>query len=240
MAIEHLRPDAPAEKVHETLVRDGCAVVDGLLDGSVMDAIREQMTPYIEACPDLGRRLRRATDEAHRRPHRAFRGGARCGDEPARPGHGREAAVPGGELPAAPHPDHRDRAGPGCAADPPRSVGLRLLSVPERLRRPVQHDLGDDRLHRDERRHARDPGQQPPRRQAPVQARGHRVRGDGEGVLLPLHRFGLSRGWREPLGRSPNGTQTSPTTRASCARRRTSTSPAPEKSRRPCPKTSCG
>ena len=51
MPIERLGPDTSPEKVHEILVRDGCAVIENLVAPEVMDAVRDEMAPYIEACP---------------------------------------------------------------------------------------------------------------------------------------------------------------------------------------------
>jgi ectoine hydroxylase-related dioxygenase (phytanoyl-CoA dioxygenase family) len=64
MAIERLSPDASAADVAEILTRDGCAVVERLADGAVLDRARAELAPYVEATPfgpdDFsGRRTRR-------------------------------------------------------------------------------------------------------------------------------------------------------------------------------------
>jgi ectoine hydroxylase-related dioxygenase (phytanoyl-CoA dioxygenase family) len=64
MAIERLSPAASAADVAEILTRDGCAVVERLADGAVLDRARAELAPYVEATPfgpdDFsGRRTRR-------------------------------------------------------------------------------------------------------------------------------------------------------------------------------------
>jgi ectoine hydroxylase-related dioxygenase (phytanoyl-CoA dioxygenase family) len=64
MAIEHLSPSAGGARVAEILERDGCAVVDGLVAASAMQALRAELAPWLEATaagPDdfSGRRTRR-------------------------------------------------------------------------------------------------------------------------------------------------------------------------------------
>jgi ectoine hydroxylase-related dioxygenase (phytanoyl-CoA dioxygenase family) len=51
MPIEHFSPDAPAEKVAEALVRDGCAVVDDATRRETLNRIRVEMAPYEDALP---------------------------------------------------------------------------------------------------------------------------------------------------------------------------------------------
>ena len=51
MPVEHLTPDAGPEKAHEVLARDGCVVIDRLAPAEVMDRVRDEMAPHIEACP---------------------------------------------------------------------------------------------------------------------------------------------------------------------------------------------
>ena len=75
------------------------------------------------------------------------------------------------ELPAAPHAGDRDRPGRARAARAPRPMGVRLLPVPGRLRGRVPHDVGDERLHRGERRDPRDPREQQLGRQAAARPR---------------------------------------------------------------------
>ena len=49
MPIEHLPADAPCEKMHEILERDGCVVVDHVLDRSTLDQLRRELRPHLEA-----------------------------------------------------------------------------------------------------------------------------------------------------------------------------------------------
>ena len=104
----------------------------------------------------------------------------------------------------------------------------------------VQHDLGDDRLHRGERRDAGHPGQQPASTTGCSSPRRHGAGGDGEGLGALLHRQPLPRRRREPLGRRRATASTSPTTARGCARRRTSISRCRSTSRARCRSTCCG
>ena len=47
MAIEYLRADASPEKVFEILERDGCVVIENLLDRERIREIRDEMAPYM-------------------------------------------------------------------------------------------------------------------------------------------------------------------------------------------------
>ena len=49
MAIEHLSPDSPAERIAEVLERDGCVVIDELASRDEMQAVRREMQPWIDA-----------------------------------------------------------------------------------------------------------------------------------------------------------------------------------------------
>jgi len=51
MHVEHLSPDAGPERAKEVLDRDGCVVIDRLAAPAVLDRVREEMAPHIEACP---------------------------------------------------------------------------------------------------------------------------------------------------------------------------------------------
>jgi ectoine hydroxylase-related dioxygenase (phytanoyl-CoA dioxygenase family) len=51
MPIEHLSASDSPEEIQEILARDGCCVVDRLVDPAVMDTLRNEAAPYIEACP---------------------------------------------------------------------------------------------------------------------------------------------------------------------------------------------
>jgi ectoine hydroxylase-related dioxygenase (phytanoyl-CoA dioxygenase family) len=48
MSIEHLPADAPSEKVSEILERDGCAVIDGVLDREAIGQINSEMADHVE------------------------------------------------------------------------------------------------------------------------------------------------------------------------------------------------
>ena len=101
------------------------------------------------------RRVQRHAHAPHRLAHRALARVARADRAPARPRRRRSGARARDDVPAAPHPDDQHRPGRARAARAPRPVGLRLLHLPDRLRRAGQHDVGDERLHRGERRDAR-------------------------------------------------------------------------------------
>ena len=49
MSIEHLPADSPSEKASEILERDGCLVIDGLIDRGTVDQVSREMAPYLEA-----------------------------------------------------------------------------------------------------------------------------------------------------------------------------------------------
>jgi len=49
MAVEHLNPDAGAEKAAELLARDGCVVIDGLASRELLERFRAEMKPFFEA-----------------------------------------------------------------------------------------------------------------------------------------------------------------------------------------------
>ncbi len=64
MTIEHLTAQHGPEKAHEILGRDGCVVIDRLVEPEVLDRVRDEMAAYIEACPTSaddfgGRKTRR-------------------------------------------------------------------------------------------------------------------------------------------------------------------------------------
>jgi len=64
MAIEHLAPSATAADVAGALARDGAVVVDHLVAPSVMDRVRDELAPWLDATPFgpddfAGRRTRR-------------------------------------------------------------------------------------------------------------------------------------------------------------------------------------
>lgn len=49
--LEHLPPDADAERIHAVLVRDGALIIDDLADPALLDRIAAEMAPYVEATP---------------------------------------------------------------------------------------------------------------------------------------------------------------------------------------------
>ncbi len=51
MSIEHLPADSPSEKASEFLERDGCVVIDGLMDRDTLDQVSREMSPHLEAAP---------------------------------------------------------------------------------------------------------------------------------------------------------------------------------------------
>ncbi len=51
MALTHLPADAPSDEVSDVLARDGCVVIDRVLDRATIDALRSEMAPYMEATP---------------------------------------------------------------------------------------------------------------------------------------------------------------------------------------------
>jgi ectoine hydroxylase-related dioxygenase (phytanoyl-CoA dioxygenase family) len=54
MAVEHVKPDVGAERIAELLKRDGCAVVDHLVDASALASLRSELAPYLAATPPGG------------------------------------------------------------------------------------------------------------------------------------------------------------------------------------------
>ena len=51
MTIEHLPANTDIEKIYEIVERDGCVVLDGVLDRATLDQINSEMAPFIEAAP---------------------------------------------------------------------------------------------------------------------------------------------------------------------------------------------
>lgn len=51
MTIEHIPADSPCEKVCEILERDGCVVIDRVLDRATLEDINADMAPHVEATP---------------------------------------------------------------------------------------------------------------------------------------------------------------------------------------------
>ena len=51
MTIEHLPANTDIEKIYEIVERDGCVVLDGVLDRATLDQVNSEMAPFIEATP---------------------------------------------------------------------------------------------------------------------------------------------------------------------------------------------
>lgn len=51
MPIEHLRAADPVKHITEVLQRDGCAVIDRLVEPAALDAVRGEMQPALDAAP---------------------------------------------------------------------------------------------------------------------------------------------------------------------------------------------
>ena len=51
MSIEHLPADSPSEKASEFLERDGCVVIDGLMDRDTLEQVSREVSPHLEAAP---------------------------------------------------------------------------------------------------------------------------------------------------------------------------------------------
>jgi len=49
MPIQHLSADSPTDKMYQALERDGCVVIDGVLDRTTIDRVRGEMAPHVEA-----------------------------------------------------------------------------------------------------------------------------------------------------------------------------------------------
>ena len=105
------------------------------------------------------------------------------------------------QHPAASHPGDRDRAGRAGQMIHRDQWAFDFFPLPGRLRGPVQHHLGDDRLHRGERRDARHPRQPPARGPARVRHADTEPAEMPAGSVLLLHRRALPRRRRQPLER---------------------------------------
>ena len=168
---------------------------------------RDELRPFTEATPlgadDFsGRRTRRTGGL-----DRALAEIPRARDESRGARRGRQDARSCDQLSTPSHADNLDRPRRARPDDSSRPMGVRFLPVPARLRSPVQHDLGDDRLHRGKRRDARDSRQQSLRRQAALHRSRHRAGRDDQRVGALLHRQHLSRRRREPLESYPHRNQ---------------------------------
>ena len=49
MSLTHLPADAKSDEVHEVLKRDGCVVIDHVLDRATIATVQSEMAPYVEA-----------------------------------------------------------------------------------------------------------------------------------------------------------------------------------------------
>ncbi len=47
MPVEHVKPSDGAERINEILKRDGCCVVDHLVDPAVLDRVRSELEPWL-------------------------------------------------------------------------------------------------------------------------------------------------------------------------------------------------
>ena len=236
MPIQHFTATTSDESVAEALVRDGVAIVDELVPPEVMDRVKQELEPWLEATPFgtddfAGRRTRRTGGLVAR--------SVTCRELLQHPlvlGSVSKVLVKATSFQL--HLTQVIAIGPDEPAqiDPPRSVGLRLLSVPQRLRRAVQHDLGDDRFHgrRTARRASFRPATSSTTGSSSTRAR-HGAGRDAEGLGALLHR---QRSTTAPArtARSRRATgSTSPTRFAGCGRRRTSTCRCRSRSRARCP-----
>ncbi len=51
MPIQHVSADSPTDQMYQALERDGCVVIDGVLDRATVDRVRGEMAPHVEASP---------------------------------------------------------------------------------------------------------------------------------------------------------------------------------------------
>ena len=205
MPIERLSSDTTGARVAECLACDGCVIVERLVAPcAARSRPRTSSQPCSRRRPPGRRRVRRPPHPPHRRADRplADRVASWCMHPLVLDAVRTRRSAHAHQLPAAPHPGHRHRARRARPDDPPRPVGLRLLPVPGRLRGAVQHDLGDDRLHRGERRHAgRSRAATCADDSCELTPRRHRAGRDAGGLGAPLHRLRVPRRRRQHVGR---------------------------------------
>ena len=144
MSIKHLAATSPADEIAAALTEDGAAIVDALAPASVMDRAAQEMQPYIDATP-IGR-----DDFAGRRTRRT--GGLIARSETCRDLVMNPLVLSVAKkmlAHAATFQVHLTQvitiaARGGGSSNSSRPMGIQFFSVPERLRGPTQHDLGDD------------------------------------------------------------------------------------------------
>ncbi len=52
MPIEHVKPSETPERIHELLRRDGCCVIDRLVDPALLDQVRAELAPWFASVKD--------------------------------------------------------------------------------------------------------------------------------------------------------------------------------------------
>ena len=197
MSIAHLPATASADEIHSILDRDAALIIDDLADADLIDR-----DPYRDGAVHRRhttgqRRLLGPQHSSHRRPHRPVTVESPTDPASDDPRRHRSPAAPSAELPAAPHAGDLDRSRLSRSVDPSRPVGVRLLRLPERLRRAVQHHLGAHRFHGSQRRHPGDAGQPASARQLRAHRRRDRAGRDDQGFVPALHGQGVPRRWRQ-------------------------------------------
>ncbi len=163
MDVPRVGADASIDEVEAAFRAAGCVVVERLVSDETMDRMRSRS----RAVPRRRRRPAATSSPASTRaaPVRCSRVRASSAHLAAHPAVARRARPRArrsrDELSAASHAGDRDRSRRTGAVRAPRPMGVRLLPVPRGLRGRVPHDVGDERLHRGERRDARHPRQPP-------------------------------------------------------------------------------
>ena len=96
MSLTHLPADAKSVEVHEVLKRDGCVVIDHVLDRATIATVQSEMAPYVEA-------QAKCTDEFDGFETKRTGMLVQLGDECGRPSDGQRPGFAGGAAPQ-PHP----------------------------------------------------------------------------------------------------------------------------------------